>query len=310
MLTGAWGLGAGPGDDEMIMDLDSTICRVYGYAKQGASYGYTKVLGYHPLLATRADTGECLHVRMRKGSANTGRGAPRFVDEVVGRVRRAGARGQLVLRADSGFWSQKVIKRCRRHGVRFSITVRQTAPVRLAIDAIPEDAWVEIEYSPGAIAAVAETVHGGNRLIVRRVRNLDDQGELFFLWRHHAFITDRQGDTLVLEADHRRHAVVELDIRDLKEGSGLRHCPSGRFRANGAWAVLATLAHNLIRWVASLGCQERGMVVAKTVRRQLLWLPGRLTTSGRRRKLSFPTAWPWRDAFYAALARLRALPAI
>ena len=309
MLTRAWGLGAGPGEDELIADLDSTICQVHGNAKQGAAYGYTKVLGYHPLLATRADSGEILHIRMRKGSANTGRGAPRMVDELVGRVRRAGARGRIVLRMDSGFWSQQVIQRCRRHDVRFSITVRQTAPMRAVIEAIAEDAWVEIAYSPGAVAEVAETALGNDRLIVRRVRNLNDQGELFFDWRHHAFVTDRPGDTLELEADHRRHAVVELAIRDLKEGAGLRHCPSGRFHANGAWAVLTTLAHNLVRWVAALGCDDHGTVVAKTMRRQLLWLPARLTTSARRWKLSFPVGWPWRDAFHAALARLRALPA-
>jgi hypothetical protein len=183
----------------MTMDIDSTICGVHGHAKQGAAYGYTKVLGYHLLLATRAQTGEVLDVRMRKGSANTGRGAERFVNELVDRVRRAGAAGQLTLRGDSGFWSQHVTGPCRRHRVRFSITVRQTTRVHAAIEAIAENAWVEIAYSPGAVAQVAETVLGDDRLIVRRVRNLDDQGELFFDWRFHAFVTDRPGDLFALE---------------------------------------------------------------------------------------------------------------
>ena len=252
-LTRAWAAGAGPGDEPVIIDLDSTICGVHGHAKQGAAYGYTKVLGYHPLLATRAPTGEVIHVRLRKGSANTARGARRFIEEVVGRLRRAGATGQIVIRGDCGFWSKDVLAACRRHRVRFSITVRQTSAVRAAIEAIADHAWVEIEYSPGAVAQVAETALGGDRLIVRRVRNLDDQGELFPDWRYHAFVTDREGGTLELEAEHRDHAVVELAIRDLKEGAGLRHCPSGRFHANGAWLVLTTLAHNLVRWVAALG---------------------------------------------------------
>jgi hypothetical protein len=105
LMTRAWSLGAGPGDEPMTIDLDSTITEVYGNLKEGASYGYTHVLGYHPLLATRADTGEMLHVRFREGSANSGRGAQRFVREVVGRVRRSGASGPLTLRADSGFFS-------------------------------------------------------------------------------------------------------------------------------------------------------------------------------------------------------------
>jgi hypothetical protein len=125
LMTRAWSLGVGPGDEPMTIDVDSTICEVYGCHKQGAGYGYTHVLGYHPLLATRADTGETLHVRFRKGSSNTQRGAQRFVRETVGWVRRAGASGPLTLRCDSGFFSKYVVQACRDHEVRYSITVRQ-----------------------------------------------------------------------------------------------------------------------------------------------------------------------------------------
>jgi hypothetical protein len=101
-LARAWAAGAGPGDAGVVVDVDSTVCRVHGKDKQGAAYGYTKVLGYHPLLASRADTGEIVHARLRKGSANTARGTRRFVEELVARLRRAGAPGGIVLRFDSG----------------------------------------------------------------------------------------------------------------------------------------------------------------------------------------------------------------
>lgn len=130
VLTRAWAAGAGPGGEPMTFDLDSTITEVHGDQKQGAAYGYTRQLGYHPMLATRADTGEVLHIRMRKGSANSGRGAERFVNELVARIRRAGATGPLTMRADSAFHSSKVIKACRRLGVAFSITVNQNTAVR------------------------------------------------------------------------------------------------------------------------------------------------------------------------------------
>ena len=108
-LGRAWAAGAGPGAGPLVIDLDSTICEVHGYHKQGAGFSHTRVRGYHPLLATRADTGEVLHLRMRRGQANTMRGAERFVRELAGRVRRAGASGPLTIRADSGFWAAKVI---------------------------------------------------------------------------------------------------------------------------------------------------------------------------------------------------------
>jgi len=157
ILGRAWAAGAGPGDGPLTIDVDSTICEVHGYHKQGACYGYTHRLGYHPLLAFRSDTGELLHARLRKGAANTGRGIVRFVDELVARLRRAGASGELTLRMDSGFWSAKTLKTLRRHRIRYSITVRQTKTVRGAIAAIPEHHWVDIAYQPGGVAQVAET---------------------------------------------------------------------------------------------------------------------------------------------------------
>ena len=308
LLTAAWAAGAGPGAAPLVIDVDSTICQTHGYAKQGATYGYTRQRGYHPLLATRADTGEILHARMGKGSANSSRGAPRFVPETIRRVRRAGATGPIVLRADSAFWSAKVITACRDHNVRFSITVRATKAVVAAIDGIDETAWVDIDYTDGGVAQVAETTLAGRRLIVRRTRLVGAQAQLWPDWRHHAFITDLDGDAVAVDADHRAHAVVELAIRDLKAGAGLTHCPSGRFNANAAWLVLTALAHNLLRWVASLGLRLSGLVVAKTIRRRYLSLPGRMTRSGRVDTLHLPTRWPWRDALLAALVRLRALP--
>src|SRR6266545_4942576 len=270
----AWAAGAGPGDGPMTMDLDSTVCQVHGYHKQGAAYGYTHRLGYHPLVATRADSGEVLHARQRTGRANTARGDARFVDEVAGRVRRAGASGELTMRMDSGFWSQGTIRACRRHQIHYSITVRQTKPIRAAIAQIPEDAWTPIVYPDGGVAQVAETRYKGDRLVVRRTRLVG--------------------------------AVVELCIRDLKAGVGLRHCPSGKFNANAAWLVAATLAHNLLRWIAAIGLGAHGEpVVAKTLRRTLLSLPGRITRSARRQRLHLPAGWPWAPWFELALARLR-----
>jgi hypothetical protein len=151
-LARAWNLGAGPGDGRLVVDLDSTICEVHGKQKRAAGYGYTRVLGYHPLLATRAGTGEVLLARMRHGSANTARGVDRFVDELVGVINRAGATGPRFVRADSGFWSWKMIDRLDAHRVGWSITVRMHKSMRQAIASIDDDAWVDIDYTLGGRA--------------------------------------------------------------------------------------------------------------------------------------------------------------
>lgn len=310
VLERAWALGAGPGAGRLVIDVDSTICEVEGKQKQGAAFGYTKVLGYHPILASRADTGEVLHARMRKGSANTARGARRFIDELVARVRRAGARGQIVLRADSGFWSNETIKTLGRLDVRYTMAVRtNTSGVAAAIAAIDEADWQAIDYTPDGEAQVAETTYGGRRLIVRRTRLTDRrQLKLWPHWRHFAFLTDLDDDAAQVDAFHREHAVIELDIRDLKQGAGLEHVPSGNFHANSAWLQCAVVAHNLIRWTATIGhAAAEQRTVARTVRQRLIAIPGRLVNRSGTPILRGPLNWPWRDWFSRRLAMLREL---
>jgi hypothetical protein len=316
----AWSCGAGPGEEAMTIDLDSTIVEVHGKHKHGAAFGYTKVLGYHPLLATRAGTGEVLHARLRKGSSQ--RGTKRFCEELIARVRRAGATGALTLRADSGFFSWDLIAILDRLSVTWSITVHQNPSVQAAIAAIGEDAWVDITYPDGGAAQVAETIYvtgGGKtkraerrvRLVVRRTRLTDSVQRQFWPdWRHHAFVTNLALEAVKADRFHRAHATVELAIRDLKEGSGLEHCPSGRFFANAAWLGCAVLAHNLLRWTASLGGvgDNDRLTVAATVRFRVLAVPGRLVNRAGRLVLRLPERWPWAQSFTTALSRLRALP--
>ena len=289
LLARAWKAGAGPGDAPFTIDLDSTICETYGLAKEGARHhGYTGA-----------------------------RGAAHFLRETVSRVRCGGASGQLTMRADSGFYTHAVVAVCRRMDVRFSITIRQHKSLHNLIEAIPEDAWTPIPYWMDGAADVAETTYtpfqsepdaAPVRLIVRRVKPAPgSQLALFATYSYHGFITDRDGETLELEADHRRHAEIENAIRDLKYGVGLNHLPSGRFAANGAWLAVQVMAHNLARWTARIGLGEQ-IVTTKTLRRRVFALAGRLTRSARRITLHLPKRWPWEEQFSRALARLRAIP--
>jgi Transposase DDE domain group 1 len=289
------------------VDIDSFIGEVHGYAKQGAAFGYTRRRGYHPLLATRADTNEVLHVRLRKGSAGSPRGVLRFIDELIARVNRAGSTGSVLLRADNSFWNKKLIARLERSGWQYSISVRMQAWVPDAIAQITD--WQPLaDYPEGGEAQIAETTVGQRRLVVRRTRLVGAQTELWPDWRHFAFITNRTEPLGLVEAEHRQHAVVELAIRDLKD-QALAHFPSGRFNANAAWTVIACLAHNLLRWTSLLGLPGTTVRAARTVRRRLLSLPGRLTRTARRWTLQLPARWPWEHDFIRALARIRALPA-
>ncbi len=307
-LERAWKAGAGPGDGRLIVDVDSFVGEVCGRLKQGAAYGYTRLLGYHPILATRADTREVLHIRMRKGSANTQKGMLRFCQELAARVDRAGASGTKLLRADSGFWNTKVFEYLEKIGWQYSIGVRNIKKIRTAVAAIDETAWQSIAYTPGGEAQIAETTYGERRLIVRRTRLIGPQAELFPDWRHFCLITNRLQDITLVDAEHRDHAVVEQVIADLKD-QALAHFPSGDYDANAAWTVLGALAHNLLRWTQLLGLPDSTVRAARSLRRRLIELPGRLTSHARGWTLHLPARWPWQGDYTRALQRIRALPA-
>lgn len=266
------------------------------------------MLGYHPILATRADTGEVLHARMCKGSANSARGTKRFVEELIARVRRAGATGEIVVRFDSGYWSNETITTLGRLNVRYTMAVRTDN--KGPAGATAENAWVDIDHTDDGEAQVAETTYKGRRLIVRRTRLTDPHhAKLWPDWQHFGFLTDLPGDATDLDAFHREHAVVELAIRDLKEGAELEHIPSGHFFANGAWLCCAVLAHNLTRWSGTAsqpGPLDR-LTVARTVRALLIAIPGRLVNHAGTPTLRGPLNWPWRHWFSRRLEAIRLL---
>jgi len=324
LLARAWGAGARP--ERLVIDLDSSITEVHGYKKAGARYGHTRVLGYHPLFATSAMSGDVIHARLRHGAANTQYGAKRFFEETIARCRRAGHGGSFLVRADSGFVNYALFRAIARHGGHFSVAATMQAHVRAAIEAIAASAWAPIAYPGSGRAEIAETTiavdakhrSGAHplparlRLVVRRVLNHDPhhpQQPLFADYRYFPILTSRADDLALVEAEHRDHAQIELVIRDLKD-AGLAHIPSGVTYANMAWLVLATLAHNLQRWTAILGLGESRITQHRTIRNRYLAIPGRLVTHARRWRLRLPAGWPWQERFLAAIDRLRALPAL
>jgi hypothetical protein len=315
------------------LDLDDTVRETHGYAKQGVGRGYTGVAGLNVLLATiSVPTSAPLiaAARLRRGPANSMRGAARLLGDALAVGRRAGARGTVVVRADAAFYAEQIVTAARRGGARFSLTARQTPAISRAIAGIDPAAWIPIRYreavwdaqagrwvSDAEVAEIVHTAFTGHhrtqritaRLIVRRVRRLnpDQHGpgarhlaaeldptqlELFATYRYHAIFTDSPLPTLEAEAAHRDHAVIEQVIADLKN-SALAHLPSGRFNANGAWLVCATMAHNLARAAGALAGGRHARARTATLRTRLINVAARLARSGRQLMLHLPEHWPW-----------------
>lgn len=320
------------GEPIVFLDVDSKVKQVYGPGKQGASFGYTKVRGLHFQVVTASTPTSrpvIVATRLRRGSAGSGKGAASLVAEAIRAIREAGVTAQVVVRADSAFFSAKLVKAIRAAGALFSITVGNTRRIRAAISQIPEAAWRPIKYrdavwdederrwvSEAEIAEIRYTAFASKRkdlqvtarLIVRRVKRLnpatvpEGQGELFAAHRHHAFLTDSALTITQAEPDHRRHAVIEQVFSDLEAGP-LGHLPSGRFQANAAWLTLAGISYNLTRAAGTLADRFHAKATGATIRRNLINIPARIATSARRIHLHPPQHWPWNPGFLTLWTR-------
>jgi hypothetical protein len=322
------------GDRMSLVDIDDTVKATYGYAKQGAGFGYTKVKGLNALIgiiSTPVSAPVIAATRLRTGPTNSTRGAARLVADTLSTAQRCGATGLVVVRADSAFFNAEVVAAIHRRGARFSITARHDAAVVAAIGGIPEQAWTPIRY-PEAIwdeaekrwvsdAEVAETGytaftsrridrHVTARLIVRRVRRLNTtpgQDELVPGYRYHAVFTNTPLPMVQAEHCHRGHAIVEQVIADLKQGP-IAHLPSGSFTANGAWLVCAAMAFNLTRAAGCLASTFHAKATTGTIRAQLITIPARIASSARRLVLHLPSDWPWEQPWQALFTQASGPP--
>lgn len=308
-----------------FIDVDDTIREVHGYAKQGAAYGYSGVKGVNAQIAALSSP-ICAPViaaaRLRRGNTVSGQGAARLIGDAISAARAAGVTGQVMLRADSGYYRQDVIAATMAGKACFSVTARMDPAVKKAIAAIPEDDWATIRYpravwdeqehrwiSQAQVAQTSFTAFTSHpkkrqvscRLVVRRVQRLNQgaapgQDQLFTTWRHHAFITNSTLTTVAADATHRDHAIIEQVIAELKNGP-LAHAPSGRFQANAAWLALAALAFNLLRAAGAAASARHAKARWATLRTHLITVPARVASSARRLVLHLPTDWPWATAW-------------
>jgi hypothetical protein len=310
---------------------------VYGRAKQGASYGHTKIAsrqvlrrGLSPLvttLSTKDAAPLVAGIRLRAGKAGSGRGAGSMVREAIALARAAGGSGQILVRGDAAYGTQAVVGAALHAKAMFSVVLTKNKAVRRAIATIAEDAWVPVHY-PGAVidpdtgelisdAQVAEvtyTAFAGSktpvtaRLIVRRVRDQTKLDELFPVWRYHPFFTNNTEDTAQADITHRRHAIIETVFADLIDGP-LAHMPSGQFAANSAWAICAAMTHNLLRAAGTLAGERHGVARGATLRRRIVNIPARLARPARRATLHLPRHWPWATAWTALWDNVFTAPA-
>src|SRR3954447_9760795 len=312
-------------DEQAFIDIDSLLRPVYGHAKQGASYGHTKIAGKQVLrkglspLATTISTQHSAPViagmRLRAGKTGSGKGAGRMLTQAIVTARAAGATGQILVRGDSAYGNRAVVRACRRGNAEFSLVMTKNRAITRAIAAIPDTAWTPVRY-PGAVqdpetgawisdaefaevpytAFAATTDRITARLVPRRAKAARYPHALFPVSRYHPFFTNSTLPTAQADIVHRRHAIIETVFAALIDGP-LAHLPSGHFGANSAWALCAAIAHNLLHTAGTLAGRPHTRARGATLRRQLISVPARLARPARQAVLHLPAGWPWARAW-------------
>ena len=315
--------------EHAFIDIDSVLRPVYGHAKQGASFGHTKIAGQtilrrglSPLavtIATPTAAPVLAGVRLRAGRAGSAKGAASMVAEAINTAKHAGAQPpNILVRGDSAYCAGKIVTAVVKAGAQFSFTIAHNPAVDTAIASIGEQHYTPVRY-PGAVTdpdtgqlisdaqvaevpftAFADTRHRiTGRLIVRRVLDANTQDPLFPVWRYHPFFTNNPEPTTDADITHRGHAICETVWSDLIDGPWA-HQPSGRFPANAAWCILAAICHNLLRAAGTLTKTTRYAVArGATLRTHLINIPARLAQPQRRPVLHLPSHWPRADAWTA-----------
>lgn len=315
--------------DRAFIDIDSLLRPVYGHAKQGASFGHTKIAGravlrrgLSPLavtISTETAAPVVAGVRLRAGRAGSAKGAGSILTEGINTALAAGAPAENILvRGDSAYCAGKVVAAVVKAGARFSFAIARNPAVDAAINTIADQAYTPVHY-PGAVtdpdtgelisdAEVSEVEftafadsryrHTG-RLVVRRVLDANTQDPLFPVWRYHPFFTNNPEPVAQADITHRRHAICETVWSDLIDGPWA-HQPSGWFPANAAWCILAAITHNLLRAAGTLtGTARYAVARGATLRTHLINIPARLARPQRRPVLHLPAHWPRAVAWLA-----------
>jgi hypothetical protein len=312
-------------EQQAFIDIDSLLRPVYGHAKQGASYGHTKIAGKQVLrkglspLATTISTPTSAPViagmRLRAGKTGSGKGAGRMVAQAIATARAAGASGKILVRGDSAYGTRTVVRACRRGNAMFSLVMTKNPAIQRAIGSIADDQWTPVRY-PNAVrdpdtgawisdAEVAELPYTAfaatpdrtsARLVVRRIKDARYPEALFPVWRYHPFFTNSALSTVEADLTHRHHAIIETVFADLIDGP-LAHLPSGHFGANSAWVLAAAISHNLLHAAGTLAGDRHGVARGATLRRRIITVPARLARPGRTPVLHLPRRWPWAPAW-------------
>jgi hypothetical protein len=281
-----------------LFDLDSTVFSIYGKQIEGAKKGYNPrkkgARSYHPLLCFEHHSKDFWHGVLRPGDAHTAAGSVEFLEACLKKVPPYVYR--MRLRADSGFFDHKFIEALEAAKIGFCIVAKMTNPIKNKVGGLryhrfkKDWATAEFLYQPFRWKKQYRFV------VIRRPLPEKDSQQLtlFTLERfaYQIFVTDLSLEAKNIWHFYRGRAMIEKDIRELKENFALAKIPTNSFQANQVYFYLLLFAYNIVNWFKKLCLPPRFQnATLETIRTEFLVLPARLTKSGSKNILKLPAEY-------------------
>lgn len=297
----------------VIFDLDSTVLVLYG-KQEMARIGYNPIKrgrpSYHPLLCFNGITKDCWHGELRPGDTHTSTGILQLLD--VSFSKLPSSVKAVIIRADKGFYDHKTIEYLESKKALFAIVAKVTRPLKEKLTTLSYR-----EYSSGI--ETAEFLYQPRNwkkeyrfIVIRRPLPEDpsEQLSLFSIgkYSYQVIVTNMSLIPLNTWKFYNGRASVELIVKELKEDYPLAKIPTKHFRANEAYFHLLLFAYNLINWFKRLCLpKEFQNITLKTLRIQLLFVPGELVRTDNKPALKFPSNFWYKDTIGYASKQIEKL---
>lgn len=293
---------------ELILDLDATDDPVHGNQEGRFFHGYYGGYCFLPLYVFCGDVP--LVAYLRRSNKDGARHAAAVVRLVVGRIRARFPGVRIVVRGDSGFCRQRLLRWCERSGVDYLIGVARNKRLEAASEQALLEARRLSEASGKAervfedLSYAAESWDKERRVVLKAEHLPGGQNPRYV-------VTTLSGDARSLyETLYCARGEMENRIKEQQLGLFADRTSCTKWWSNQFRLLFSTFAYVLINTVrrVALAGTELGRAQATTIRLKLLKVGAVIVRNTRRVLFHLSSSYPSQDLFRLVAAKLMEAP--
>jgi hypothetical protein len=294
--------------DEIILDLDATDTPLHGEQEGRFFHGYYDAYCYLPLYIFCGD--HLLCARLRPSNIDASKGSGWEVRRIVRQIRQRWSGVRILLRADSGFARQRLMRWCEKHGVDYVFGLARNDRLGKKITAAMEQAKAESAHT-GKAARVYVEFSYQTRKSWSRARRVVAKAEYTTDKENPRFVVTSLGATeWEAQALYEKLYCARGEMENrIKEQLSLfsDRMSTAKLRSNQLRLYLSSAAYVLVQALRRLALRGTDLAQAQveTIRRKLLKIGAQVRVTVRKVWVSMASSYPWPAIFAQAWRQLR-----